>query len=340
MRPQHKPRYEEVKTVNIPFVCVLTAALLTGGICGFTQETDSQNAAPSENKAAGEKGGITDASIDSLIDSLESDDGHVREQAEEKLRKAGPEALPRIINYGLKTKHHPFVRTSLISVLGSVHTEKSRKALTKELKSKIAEVVAAAIEAIARHGDEQLINREILPLIHSENEIVRRKAVLTLGKYGFKSSVQGLCSLLKSEFEHIRIQALKELKKYPEMKDMIITSVAPLLEDTNPDVALEAAVTLQLFKDPRGDRFFRNQLDGKSIGFQEEAVRYIADYEISSAVPFLMKLLKHDQWYMRYIAVDALGTIKDPLAIPSLKILFENEKVKPVRIACARVLYA
>ena len=203
----------------------------------------------------------------------------------------------------------------------------------------MAEVVAAAIEAVDKHGDEQLINQDIFPLINSESEMVRRKAILVLGKYGFKSSVKGLCSLLKSEFEHIRIQAIKELKKYPEMQDMIIGNILPLLKDANAEVALEAAVTLKQFKNPKVDEFFQNGLVGRNKVFQERAIEYIAVYKRSSGGPFLLKMLKDNHWYMRYIVVDALGEIGDPLGIPSLKVLFESEAVKPVRLAVARVLY-
>jgi len=283
---------------------------------------------------------ITDTYIDSLIDKLESDDELERETATKKLGTIGKRAVPRIIGYGLKTKYHPVVRTNCIRVLGSIHTNESIEALTKELKSRIAEVVSAAIEAISRHGNEQVMSQKIFPLIHSENDVVRRKAILALGKYGFKSSVPGLCSLLKDDFEHIRLQALRELKNYPEMKDMIIQNVTPLLQNNNPDEALEAAVILQRFGDPRGDEFFRDHIIKKSRQFQEKAVAYIARYRISSGVPFMIKMLKDTQWYMRYIAVDALGELCDPLALPSLKVLFEEEKVKPVRLAVARVLYA
>ena len=282
---------------------------------------------------------LTDAYIDSLIDKLESNDEIEREKAVKKLKKIGKKGLSRIIRYGLKSKHHPVVRTNLIKVLGEIPAKESIEALKKELKSRVAEVVAAAIEAVDKRGDEQLINQEIFPLINSENEMVRRKAILVLGKYGFKSSVNGLCSLLKSEFEHIRVQALKQLKKYPEMKDMIIGNVQPLLKDANADVALEAAVTLKQLKDPRGDEFFQNELIGRNKVFQERAIEYIAEYKIVSGVPFLLKMLKDDQWYLRYIAVDALGEIGDPLGLPSLKVLFETEKVKPVQLAVARVLY-
>jgi HEAT repeat protein len=137
----------------------------------------------------------------------------------------------------------------------------------------------------------------------------------------------------------VKIDALEELRNYPEMKDMVIKEVAALLESGDSNVALEAAVTLKTFGDPRGEKFFADFLGEKGRDFQERAIEYAGTYTIEAAVPFLLKKLKSEDWYMRYIAVDALGKIKSELAFPSLKVLFEEEEVLPVRIAIARVFY-
>lgn len=284
------------------------------------------------------KAAVSDKYIDSLIDKLGNEDEWERENGLRKLKEVGESAFRRIVEYGLKGSYHPAAVSRLLNALGDIHTTESRTVIQKYLKSNIAEIRVAAMGAIDKFGEERLIY-DLMPMMNSENEMVRRKAVLILGKYGFKSSVKGLCDLLDDPFPHIKIIALQELRAYPEMKDMIIEKVVKLLDMPYPHVALEAAVTLKSFDDERGEDFFKEVLKQKDSFFKEEAIEYAGKYKVESAVHFLIKMLKSDNWYQRYIAVDALGKIKHPLAIPSLKVLFEEEKIDAVRIALARIFF-
>ncbi|MFH1707427.1 MAG: HEAT repeat domain-containing protein [Planctomycetota bacterium] len=293
---------------------------------------------PPEPPAAPPAPVFTDAQVDAMIDALANEDETERDKALAILLEAGPGVETRVIAYGLKTKHHPAVVIRLARVLGDIHTKPSGGALKALLQNPVSEVQVAAIDALRRFGDEKHMF-DIMPLADSEDPAVRREALLVLGQFGFKSAVKGLCDLLREPQADTRVRAMTELRRYPEMKDMVIEAVAPLLTAADPQVALEAAGTLYQFGDARGAAFFTAVLSGKERDYQERAIAYAGAFKVAGAVPFLLKVLKEKDWYLRYIAVDALGRIGDPLALPSLKVLFDAEEVLAVRIATARVFY-
>ncbi len=308
--------------------------LLFLSACGFlfSQEPPVPAETPEEE-------GLSAKEIDALIDELDQEDGDKREKAAEELRNAGKQALDRILNYGLKEKVHPMTIAKLVEALGYIDAPESRAVVENLLSSNIAEIRVAAMDAADRLGDEKLIFK-IMAMMGSENELVKRKAAVILGKRGYKSSVSYLGEMLsQTKYPHIQVTALEQLRNYPDMKDMVVEKVAELLNSDDPVIALEAAVTLKAFNDKRGEEFFTRQLQEKTGYFLEQSIEYAGKYKIKSAVPFLLKMLKSENWYLRYMATDALGSIRDPLALPSLKVLYEEEKVLPVRIALARVFY-
>ncbi len=93
--------------------------------------------------------------------------------------------------------------------------------------------------------------------------------------------------------------------------------VAGLLQDSDPDVALQAVLILDRLRDPRALEPLHAVLGHTDPNVRQEAILAIGHLGDARSIPYLLPFLKSDFW-VQMAAVQALGDLRSPDAVPHL----------------------
>jgi HEAT repeat protein len=93
--------------------------------------------------------------------------------------------------------------------------------------------------------------------------------------------------------------------------------VVGLLQDPEPDVVLQAVLILDRLRDPRALEPLHAALGHPDVNVQQEAILAIGRLGDGRSIPHLLPFLSGDPW-VQMAAVQALGDLRDPAAIPLL----------------------
>lgn len=109
-----------------------------------------------------------------------------------------------------------------------------------------------------------------------------------------------------------------------------VKQIRPFTKHKNKKVCAEALKTLVHFNTPDALFLLRSFLNGKNPELKEYAIQICGSYRIKKAVPDLIELLKKkdilgSRLYYKPLAVQALGSIGDPVAVDTLKKLFSSK---------------
>jgi HEAT repeat protein len=93
--------------------------------------------------------------------------------------------------------------------------------------------------------------------------------------------------------------------------------VVRLLQDSDPDVALQAVLILDRLRDPRGLEPLHAVLGHSDPNVQQEAIVAIGHLGDARSIPYLLPFLDADLW-VQMAAVQALGDLRAPEGVPPL----------------------
>jgi hypothetical protein len=108
-----------------------------------------------------------------------------------------------------------------------------------------------------------------------------------------------------------------------------IKEIRPLIRHKNKKICIEALKTLVHFSTPDAFSHIKLFLRGKDPELKEEAIKISGAYRIKKAVPYLLKILKKQNFlgtelHYKLLAVNALGRIREPSALDTLKKLYSS----------------
>jgi HEAT repeat protein len=110
-----------------------------------------------------------------------------------------------------------------------------------------------------------------------------------------------------------------------------------LLRDDDADVVLQAVIVLTHLRDPRGLEPLRSTLHHPDPNVVQEAIVAIGQIGDARAIPDLLGFLEADSW-VQMAAVQALGNLRSPVAVPHLKRLLTDFMAGPIAAeALARI---
>jgi HEAT repeat protein len=140
---------------------------------------------------------------------------------------------------------------------------------------------------------------------------------------------------LRSDADDVLRNAGLEMLKMRGNRGFSLTLT--LLKDDDPDVVLQAVIVLTHLRDPRALEPLRSVLHHPDPNVVQEAIVAIGQIGDARAIPDLIGFLDADSW-LQMAAVQALGNLRSPVAVPHLKRLLTDFMAGPLAAeALARI---
>jgi HEAT repeat protein len=162
--------------------------------------------------------------------------------------------------------------------------------------------------------------------LHSYDRNVQQSAIEKLGKIREEKAVSALFQLIyrKGEDWKLKVRAIRLLGDIPdpEVTDRLVTIFNdPFLNDECPAMKWNAAVALGkgFNKGSRAVDALISALDYNNLLIREAAIQSLGKIGDPAAVPHLIPELTDKNFAIKYSAIKALESIHDLAAIPSMK---------------------
>lgn len=140
---------------------------------------------------------------------------------------------------------------------------------------------------------------------------------------------------LRSDADDVLRNAGVEMLKMRGNRGFSLT--LQLLRDEDPDVVLQAVIVLTHLRDPRALEPLRSVLHHADPNVVQEAIVAIGQLGDARAIPDLLGFLESDSW-LQLASVQALGSLRSPVAVPHLKRLLTDFMAGPMAAeALARI---
>jgi HEAT repeat protein len=140
---------------------------------------------------------------------------------------------------------------------------------------------------------------------------------------------------LRSDADDVLRNAGVEMLKMRGNRGFSLTLA--LLKDDDPDVVLQAVIVLTHLRDPRALEPLRSVLHHPDPNVVQEAIVAIGQLGDARAIPDLLGFLESDSW-LQLASVQALGSLRSPVAVPHLKRLLTDFMAGPMAAeALARI---
>lgn len=140
---------------------------------------------------------------------------------------------------------------------------------------------------------------------------------------------------LRSDADDVLRNAGVEMLKMRGNRGFSLTLL--LLKDDDPDVVLQAVIVLTHLRDPRALEPLRSVLHHPDPNIVQEAIVAIGQLGDARAIPDLLGFLESDSW-LQLASVQALGSLRSPVAVPHLKRLLTDFMAGPMAAeALARI---
>ncbi len=241
------------------------------------------------------------------------EDGRREKIGFEKLTAMGAKAIDPIVRFYKKHRWWPWdpSRETAKLALECVATVRDRDALprlmelAKERDRTVSLCAVYAIRAIAREQDVS----DIIQLMDDDRFIWQARLGGLLGGLGGEKARKALCRYLKDRRCGARRGALIGLKALGDAS--LIPEILQAFEsEKDPQVRIAAAETLASLGHETGGAYLAEVLEGDSLEYLLITAAYAAGRSRErKAVPGLIKLLGHEEWYFRDVAREALTLI-------------------------------
>ena len=243
---------------------------------------------------------------------------------------------PRIEGVLLKHFDHPSpkVRGEAISLISDFAGNSVVPRLIMASKDKDRNVRVKAVRALGEFQDQRALDPLIGGLSDDEPE-VRAAALDSLKSYDDPRLSDLVMERLKDESLFVRRTAVLNIKERRDRK--AVEAVSLLLADTDNAIVKYSVEALEAIGDRRATdplikalngEFNRNRdLDGDAV-LRRMAARALGSLKDPSAVPALIECLSEEDRWLRGLTVSALEKIGDPAGLEAAK-RFQKDKLPP-----------
>ena len=176
----------------------------------------------------------------------------------------------------------------------------------------------------------------MLKLLESNEEEVRRQAILCIGQIGTSKDATIIEAHLKDEFWPARIAAAEVLGDLGETS--VVSSLAEILEDEDEDLACAAVEALGKLNDQRAIPALISTLQREAWTLKYHAIRILGEMHVNRAFIDLLRLLDEDTLDLKNHIIKALSQIPHVRCFEELKKRFEKEKDTDTRLAYIEAL--
>jgi len=157
------------------------------------------------------------------------------------------------------------------------------------------------------------------------NPALQISAARALGEFGSKTAIPELCKALKSENSEVRINTIWALENIGIQTSEVCDELIRALDDTNSDIVIAAIHAIGSLRCTEAAPRLIANLETANVDFQHEAIQTLGKLGSTHAVlPLLHLLQTTEDRHLPYTILDALGEIKDPIALEPLVALFKR----------------
>jgi HEAT repeat protein len=239
-----------------------------------------------------------------LLDVAKNDtDAGIRSEAMSWLsRTAGDQAVPLLEDL-LKTSTDERTQRSAVNALGSIDTDKARKAVRAiiERADVLERVRIEAIQSLARDRDNRMMSAEDLQYLRSlyaklETPRLKEAVLSAIGRVETPESEQFLLGVARNETESPSLRAAA-LQRLGRMQTVSLTEIGKLYEAA----------------------------DSRSM--REQILQALSQRKEPEAIDKLVEVAKKDtDYYIRRTAIQILSRSNNPKALQGIKELAASEK--------------
>jgi len=187
---------------------------------------------------------------------------------------------------------------------------------------------AVSAAALGMNGADENVPI-LVAAIETEPDVVQGSAITALGRIGTPAAVAGLAKFAHSEVTLTRravCQALQDVlpQAYPDAARVLIEVGKSTLpkgpgNDPNMEVRRAAVTSLAVIQSPLSGEFLTDRaLNDPEEGIRNASVKTLGRIKERGAVDALMQIYEVDDEKNRAWAIEALGEIGDPRAVPTV----------------------
>jgi HEAT repeat protein len=180
-------------------------------------------------------------------------------------------------------------------------------------------------------GFKNIAHWDILQLLASNSDEVRRQAVMCIGQFAFEDDSRHIMNLLKDESWPVRIATAEALGELGD--STAVMGLSDALEDDDEDLSMAAMIALGKIGDERAVPSLISILHHESWALKYQAIRILGEMRVSRAFIDLLCLLDEDTLDLKGHIIAALSQISHPRCYEELKKRFDTEKELEVRLA-------
>ena len=171
----------------------------------------------------------------------------------------------------------------------------------------------------------------VLGLLNSNEDEVRRQAILCIGQIGNPNDAEVIETHLKDEFWPARIAAAEVLGDLGDLS--AVPALAEILEDDDEDLAAAAVIALGKLNDERAIPALISTLQREAWTLKFHAIRILGEMHVKRAFIDLIKLLDEDTLDLKNHIIKALSQIPHIRCYEEMKRRFDKEKDIDSRLA-------
>jgi HEAT repeat protein len=267
--------------------------------------------------------------LELLIDQLRAEDLDTRQAAVVGLGRIGDKrATPALVQMLDRDSALTLVVAGALARLGDARAFEPLMRFVDHPDPAARQAVIAALNSI---GHPRMASA-VAPLLRHRNPIVRESAVRIAGYFGYPTCADALLACCEDAAPGVRLAALEHLPFLDDLR--VLRVLRQALSDADPAVRSMAVQALGRFDHADVATSLVDMLDDPDAWVRYFSARASGARRIDAGIDRLTQLALEDPaGHVRLAAIDALGEIGDPLAVPVLAALADADE--PERAAAA-----
>jgi HEAT repeat protein len=260
-------------------------------------------------------------------------DASVRAGARKVVPKFGAGAIPSVAP--LLDSEDPALREAIVRVLTDIGTPEITVPLLRATGDPHRKAAEPAETWLRRQATVEKVAAALLGALSHTQATIRVQAIRTVEACDVPTPPASLYAALEDCDAGVRVVAARLIERAGDKS--ALDRLFARLEDPSRDVAMAAAAAMAAMGDTRANTFLRSLLNDRLSALTsrsggpnapsdyaaqrrqvEDAVRGLGLTRDRASVGVLMSLLKHSDSHLVVAAIEALGLIGDPQAVPPL----------------------
>jgi HEAT repeat protein len=259
--------------------------------------------------------------VDLLVDQLDAEDFDTRRAAVAALGRIGDvRATPRLVA-ALADRDLALPAADALARIGASEAFEPLLALVGDDDVAIRQAAIGALHSI---GHPEMPAR-VVRLLDDPRAVVRESAVRMAGYFGYPECLDAVLSHGRDDSDAVRRAIAEHLPFFedPRATEAVLSMAA---SDPSPRVRAAAAAALGHLDEAVARPTLLGTLADADPWVRYFAVRTAASWRSPALAPYLLERLEHDlAGHVRLAAIDALGAIEVPEALPVLATLTADD---------------